>query len=267
MPLELIDKKSPEQLYLQIRRVILQAIQGRELRPSEQMPSIGELSTTMGVSRMTVRHALGALINEGWLYTVPGKGTFVSNKPMVEQSLQRLMGWTDEIRAQGFRPATRVVSSEVVAAERSVADALRLAPGSPICRFVRVRLANDYGLAVEAAHLSAIRFPGLETFIQDGRSLYQTIEAQFGISLVRASQVMEAGAADPQTANLLGIPVGNPVLITERIAYAADDSPVEFVRAWHRAGLVRFRTDMSGDSLVHHAWMREIAVTRSPSER
>jgi DNA-binding GntR family transcriptional regulator len=73
---------------------------------------------------------------------------------------------------------------------------------------------------------------------------------------------MEAGAADHRTADLLEVPIGTPVLVTERTAFAADDTPIEFVRAWHRAGLVRFRSDLSGDNLVHHPWMREIDVSR-----
>jgi GntR family transcriptional regulator len=262
MDLASIDKKSSEQLYLQIRRLILRAIQEGELSPLAQMPSIAELSQTTGVSRMTVRHALEALVNEGWLYTVPGKGTFVSQKPTVEQNLQNLMGWTDEIRAQGYHPSTRIVSTGIVHAEEQVVNALQIARTSLVYRFVRVRLAEAFPLALESAHIPVERFPGLDEYIRQGLSLYHALDEHFGVQPVRASQVMEAGAADRITAELLRVPNSAPVLLTERITYAADDTPIEFVQAKHRSGLVRFRTELSGDSLASRSWVREIDVTR-----
>jgi GntR family transcriptional regulator len=220
MEITTLDKNSSEQLYLQIRRMIIKAIREQELQPRQRVPSVNELSKATEVSRMTVRQALTALIHEGYLYTVPGKGTFVADRPHIEQDLQHLMGWTEEIQAQGMRPATRLISMDTLPAERVISRHLNLSPDADVYRVVRVRYADAFPLSVERAYLACKRFPGLDQLLQNAPSLYSILRQAFGVRPVRALQFLEAGEADQQTAELLDLPPGKPVLISERITYA-----------------------------------------------
>jgi len=254
-----LDKNSSEQLYLQLRRNILQAIRTEVLAPGQQMPSIAELCKQTGISRMTVRRALDQLVRERWLYTVPGKGTFVSQKLRVEQSMQHLMGWTDEIRSKGLQPSTRLVSVHTVASSPSVASTLGLSQGDAVHEIVRVRLANDIALAVETAYLSTNLFPELDRYMKEGRSLYHVLSDKYQILLVRAFQSIEAGTADKQAAELLAVPMGEPVLITERISYDTLDRPVEYVRAKHRSGLIRFVAELNTELASGQTAVREVS--------
>lgn len=194
---------------------------------------------------MTIRQALQALINEGYLYTVPGKGTFVAERPYVEQDLQHLQGWSEEIRSLGMRPSTRLVSVETLPAERLIAQHLGLEAGAPVFRIVRVRSADDFPLAVERAHLACERFPALDHLVQANPSLYSILRQSFGVVPVRALQFIEAGQADQQAAELLNLPQAAPVLILERISYTLANDPVEYVIAMTRSGFVRYKTELS----------------------
>ncbi len=240
-----LDKNSSEQIYLQIRRVILRAIREQALPPGQRIPSVSELSELTNVSRMTVRQALQALVDEGWLYTVPGKGTFVSGSPRVEQNLQHLMGWTEEIAAQGMKPSTRFVGLEIIAADKTIAAHLETQPGVFVYRLVRVRLADNFPISVEKTHLISEDFPGLDVHIQKNSSLYQVLREEYQVYPVRALQFLEAGEADGFAAGLLEIAAGKPALLSERITYDANGRLIEFTLGVTKAGFLRYKTEMS----------------------
>ena len=254
-----LDKSSSEQLYLQLRRSIITAIHDEILAPGQQMPSIAELCKQTGISRMTVRRALDQLVRERWLYTVPGKGTFVSQKLRIEQSMQHLMGWTDEITSKGLKPSTRLVTVRVIPSTAAVATTLDLIRGDLVYEIVRVRLADDIALVVETAYLAHNRFPGLDQHIRQGLSLYHVLSGEYQTLLVRAFQSIEAGAADKQTAESLAVPTGEPVLITERISYDSLGRPVEYVCARHRSGLIRFVAELNADAASGQTAIREVS--------
>jgi GntR family transcriptional regulator len=254
-----LDKNSSEQLFLQIRRMVLRAIRGQELLPLQRMPSVNEFSTNLGVSRMTVRQALQALIQEGWLYTVPGKGTFVAERPHIEQNLQHLKGWTEEIRAQGMQPSTRIIVVETVPADRTTARHLNIALNDHVYRIVRVRYADDFPLTVEKAFLVVNRFPALARLIQQPQaSLYGILRQMYGVNPTKAVQFLEAGEVDQATAELLDLIPGSPVLIAERITYASGSDPLEYVYSVARPGFVRYKTELSAGSSA--AWQIVVPV-------
>jgi GntR family transcriptional regulator len=244
-----LDKTSSEQLFLQIRRILLRAIRGQELLPGQRVPSVNELSVNLQVSRMTVRQALQVLIQEGWLYTVPGKGTFVAERPHIEQNLQNLKGWTEEIRAQGMVPSTRLISIDSVSADRTTARYLNTSVGESIYRIVRVRYASNFPLAIEKAHLVASRFREItELFRGKQASLYSILRQTYGVNPTRAVQFLEAGEADQASAELLDLKPGSPVLISERITYAERDDPLEYVYGIARPGFVRYKSELTADT-------------------
>lgn len=248
MEFSTLDKNSSEQLYMQIRRILLKAIREQELAPGQKIPSVSELSEMTDVSRMTVRQALQALIDEGWLYTVPGKGTFVSESPRIEQNLQHLSGWTEEISAQGMRPSTRVVSMEIISADRTIASRLETSVGARVFRLVRVRLADDFPISLEKTHLLCEDFPGLDKLMEKNSSLYQVLRDEYQVYPVRALQFLEAGEVDGFSASLLEIPVGKSVLLSERIMYDAGGRLIEYTLGITKAGFLRYRTEMSANS-------------------
>jgi GntR family transcriptional regulator len=260
MDISNLDRHSPTPLYLQIRDLLLQAIERNELPPRQQAPSERELSTLTGVSRMTVRQALQSLVAEGWLYTVPGKGTFVADIPKIEQNLQRLSGFTEELQAQGFTPGSQTLSVEVMPAGDAIAAILAIRPGDAIIRITRLRLANGIPVAVEASHLVKADFPNLERNDFDTQSLYQYLQAEYQIRPTRADQLIEAHEADQMTADLLGITIHRPILSMERITYTAENRPFEYVRSVYRADYYRLRVELRAEAGPNNGWVTKEIV-------
>lgn len=244
-----LDKNSSEQLFLQIRRIVLRSIRTQELRPGQRVPSVNELSTKLQVSRMTVRQALQALIQEGWLYTVPGKGTFIAERPHIEQNLQNLKGWTEEIRAQGMVPSTRLISIDSLPADRTAAQYLKTPVGERIYRIVRVRYASNFPLAIEKAHLVVSRFQDIDQRLRSSQdSLYGILRQTYGVNPTRAVQFLEAGEADQSAVELLDLKPGSPVLISERITFGEHDDPLEYVFGIARPGFIRYKSELTADT-------------------
>lgn len=241
-----IDHASPEQLYLQIRKILVTAIQERRLLPGQQVPSATSIARQAGVSRMTARHAMDALVKEGWIYTVPGKGSFVAEKAQVVLDMRYLLGWSEELTMQGVQPASTLVAAEVVPAEARIARELNVAEKTALHCIVRVQSAKDIPLSLDTTYVVHDRFPGLADFVKaNPASVSQILRKEYGVQLVRGVQFVEATGADQHQAHLLHITQDSPVLLVERTTYTVGDIPIQFVQSLHRSGLVRFKTELT----------------------
>ncbi|WP_243095497.1 GntR family transcriptional regulator [Thermus thalpophilus] len=193
--------------------------------PGAPLPPERALAEAYGVSRDSVRKALDLLEEEGLVVRRQGSGTFVARRATFRT---RLRGFSEEMRALGMHPETRLLRAETGPAAPEEALGLGLSPGDGVLRLVRLRLADGEPMALERATLPlwAMNAP------PEG-SLYQALEAK-GLRPVRALQRLRAVAAREE-ARPLGVEPGSPLLHLERVSYLADGRPVELVKSWYRA--------------------------------
>src|SRR6516225_11268955 len=123
-----IYRNSPLPRYYQLKEIMRERVQSNEWKPGEHIPSERELSETYGISRMTARQAITDLVNEGLFYREQGKGTFVSERKITQQ-LIHLTGFTEDIRARGQKPGTKVLSAQMFPADEITTEKLRIDPG------------------------------------------------------------------------------------------------------------------------------------------
>jgi GntR family transcriptional regulator, nutrient-sensing system regulator len=213
------------------------------LPPGSPIPTERALATEFAVSRTTVRQALADLTAEGRLHRVQGKGTFAA-KPKLAQRLQ-LSSYTEDIRAQGREPSSKLLEIEELTSEPELAKLLGIRSGAKILRMRRVRLADGEPMALETTHLPLSRFRGLRKHISAGGSLYAVLRDQFGVEMERAEETIETSLAGPQEAELLGADVGMPVLLLSRHSFGADGKPVEYVRSIYRGDRYKFTTTLT----------------------
>lgn len=233
-----IDKALPTPAYLQLRQALERAIENGSLRPGQALPSERELARKLHLSRMTVRRAFEELEGRGLLEQRQGSGTYIRAHPL-EQTLDRVLGFTDEARGLGFRPSATLLEAVRKPADREAAAALLVPPDTPLLRIVRLRAADDSPLALQAAHLAPhVATLSLEGLARIG-SLYRALETQFGIRPARARQAVGARLPTRRECRLLGIDRDVPVLEQERTTYADDGRPFEFVRSAYRGDRYR----------------------------
>ena len=202
------------------------------------VPPERSLATDFGTSRTTVRQAVHALIIEGRLERIHGKGTFVAH-PKVAQPLT-LTSYTEDMRARGIEPSSVVLSITTVAADRDLASRLDVALETPVVAIERLRLANGEPMAVERSHLAQERFPGIKTSLRTSPSLYALLRDSYHVVPHSAEQTIETSLANPNEAALLGIDTGVPVLLLSRNTYDEQGRPFEWVRAVYRGDRYTF---------------------------
>ncbi|HEY3681629.1 MAG TPA: GntR family transcriptional regulator [Streptosporangiaceae bacterium] len=222
--------------YYRVKRQLLDLTAA--LSPGSPVPPERELAEQYATSRTTVRQALGELVAEGRLLRVQGKGTFVAG-PKVAQSLQ-LTSYTEDMRAQGLTPTTRMLELGYTTADEPMATRLDIKTGGRVLRIHRLRMANGEPMAIETTHLAARRFPGLRRQLDRHPSLYQALSMAYNVRLVEAEETIETVLATPHDAQLLGVDVGVPLLSLSRHSFDADGEPVEYVRSLYRGDRYKF---------------------------
>src|SRR5579864_7600640 len=213
-------------MYYQIQSQLLQMIQSGKLRPGDPLPSEDELRRACSVSRMTARHALQALENQGFASRHKGQGSFVS-QPRVEKDIMHLAGFTAEMRALGLKPSSRLLSAETIPAPAEVASRLLIAIGTPVFYLRRLRYADGLPVAVEEVWLAREQYPGIDKIDFTSASLYQTLRERYGIRVSRADEILEARSATRQQAELLDLPRHASVLAMTRTLWSTDGKPIE----------------------------------------
>ncbi len=221
----------------QLRRILRELAVGR-LEPGSAVPSERQLIADYGVSRITVREAVGQLVNEGVLTRVRGKGTFVAHRPV--QSTLHLASFTQEMTDLGHVPTTVVLVREEATMPDDTAAALGLPSGEAGFHVKRLRLADGAPVSIDDAWFVREPYPGLLDH-DLSRSIYALASDVYGAPIVRARQTVAAEPAPDEVATLLGTKTSSPVLVFDRVSYA-DRGPVEHTRSWYRSD--RYRVQM-----------------------
>jgi GntR family transcriptional regulator len=238
-----IDLNSPIPKYYQLKEIIRDMIEKDELGVGQAIPAENALSEEYGVSRMTTRRAIVELVNEGLLYRVQGLGTFVA-EPKVRQGTGRLTSFTQDMRERGMRASSKVLEVGVEGAGPVVARMLRIDPGDRIVRVRRVRNADDKPMALETSHLLYDVGKGVLEANLATCSLYEEL-GRTGLRIATAEQSYEAVLVSEEESGHLGVPVGSPALLLERVTCDATERPFEYVKSVYRADRYRITATLS----------------------
>jgi GntR family transcriptional regulator len=211
--------------------------------PGSRLPGERDLAGSLGVSRSTLRLALGMLAEEGWLERSSQRGWFVRHD-MVGEPPSTLQSFSEMARARGLRPRSKVLLHRVRPAVFEEAERLGVAPASRVLELRRLRSLDEVPVCVDASVVVLARAPGLAEADLEDRSLYDTLEQDCGLRIARSSYTVRAEAVDADTAGLLGVEPGAPVLIGEETTYTADGTPVLAGRMVYRSDAYRFQADL-----------------------
>lgn len=234
-----IEQSSPIPLYYQVASQIEAAINSGDLPVGARLGNEIDLANQLGLSRPTVRQAIGSLVDKGMLVRRRGAGTqVVFNK--VKRPLE-LSSLYDDLAELDQRPTTEVLLNEVQPAEAETADALGVAKGTDVIHLERLRSAKDEPIARMRNYVPADLI-SLDTAELEERGLYQLLRAN-GIRLHAAHQSIGACAANSSDARLLGEPKAAPLLTMQRTTYNLEGRVVEYGSHVYRAS--RYSFDLS----------------------
>jgi GntR family transcriptional regulator len=227
-----VKKRSAIPAYQQIQARICKVIEAGELRPGDAVPSERELARVHGVSLMTARHALASLEKQGTVERRRSVGTFVA-APKIH--FNRLMSYTEQMDSRSLTPASKVLYCKVVGDEHEVNARLALSPNSRVVKIERLRYASGEPFALETCYLSAAQFSGLLNAPLHRESLFATLKRNYDVELGYADEEVDATAADPRTAELLGVPKREPLLRIRQVIYSTKGVVILYVLGLYRS--------------------------------
>lgn len=212
-------------LYLQIARELAHLVETGAYGTGEIIPSEKQLQEKYGVSRMTVRLAVAELANKGYLECMRGIGTVVTYGK-IEENLSRVISFTEEMQLHGVAMTTALCETRRVNAPPQAAQQLRVREGAEVFELTRLRCANEKPLVYSVTYLARADLP-----LDPGKyreSLYEFLNATFGVRVARGEDVLEATLAEGAVAKALGVPQGFPTFKRSRTTFDQLDAPVEY---------------------------------------
>ncbi len=230
--------------YIQLMEILKEQIQQKKWQPGEQIPGEQDLCELYGVSRTVVRQALGEIELSGVINRRKGKGTFIAEPKINEGLIQNLTGFYQDMVERGLKPVTKVLHQRVVPATEKVAGFLGIQPGVEVVDIQRLRFINDEPIQLVTTYIPYQVYPPLASVDLTNRSLYEFLETEGGIYLMRGKRYIEAVLANETEALLLGIDRGAPLLMLDSISYMENGQSVEYYHALHRGDRSRFEVEL-----------------------
>lgn len=236
-----LDAASPLPLYRQLEIALRRSIEARQVLPGDALPPERDVATQLGVSRITVRKALDALVSEGFLSRRQGAGTFVTRR--VEKNFSKLTSFTQDMIERGLLPHSVWLSRAEATVSPEEAITLGLGPGARVYRFNRVRFADGEPMALEYATVPGAFLEGAE--VVEG-SLYEAL-ARSGNQPTRVLQRLRATSFTAEQAEILGVAAGDAGLLIERRGFSSSGQLVESTRSYYRGDTYDFVAELKAD--------------------
>lgn len=240
-----INRASKLPLYHQLYQILRDDILSNKWKPGDMLDPESELVERYQLSRTTVRQGLDMLVNEGLIYRERGRGSFVAH-PTVEQTLVRIVSFTDDMHQRGFTPGTKVLSSVLIPAPKEIAQRLDIEEGQDLARIERLRLADGEPMSVEESFLIHSLCPGILEGDYASTPLREALLRDHGIRWSRATQIIRAILAPRNLARVLSIEPDAALLFLERVSYSQQNIPVEFLRIYYRADRYSLVSELQG---------------------
>ena len=245
-----IRKDSSIPYYEQLKRVLLDQIEGGTFKPGDLMPPEWEIVNLYGVSRTVVRQAIGDLVTEGRVYRLRGKGTFVSEKHFREQFIESTVGYFEDLPSGDEDIHRKVLSIEITEQPPHVVKALNLAVGEKVVMVSRQRFVGGeigsytqhyFPMTLHPNLLATLKMYDLHT-----KSIYSYLDEVCGIQIRSGHRTVEAIAASLRLAKFLEVSKGAPTLYIQGIGRDSSEKLVEFFEAWHRGDRTQIDIEVAG---------------------
>lgn len=227
-----ISLESSLPLHYQLSQSIRRLMDSGELVPGDMIPTEEEFCDAYRMSRSTVRQALIALVDDGLLVRIRGKGTFVSEQKL-RRRMESVYSFTHEMEAAGMKPSSRILVFRRIKPLRDVAKILFGTDDedNEVFYIIRIRLADDVPFLMETVFIPVHIIPDLTEEKLQGKSLYNILRDEAGVLPVHAEESYESILIEKGVCALLDCPKNTTGFYIQRHAYNKEGKVYELTQS------------------------------------
>ena len=211
-------------LYVQLMEELETSIRNGVYKPGDKIMTEAEMAKEYGVSLITVRKAVGSLMEKGLVVRKQGKGTFVT-KPKYSRNMKKLQSFTEMCEQMGVKPGAQVLENRLIMADKKVADRLGIGPGSNVVYISRLRLADGEPVQVEKSYFPLKYAFLLEEDLNNG-SMFECLKEKAGAKVASSEKMIELCRATAEEAALMDVKKGDYLLFVKSTAYDENGEPM-----------------------------------------
>ena len=211
-------------LYVQLMEELETSIRNGVYKPGDKIMTEAEMAKEYGVSLITVRKAVGSLMEKGLVVRKQGKGTFVT-KPKYSRNMKKLQSFTEMCEQMGVKPGAQVLENRLIMADKKVADRLGIEPGSNVVYISRLRLADGEPVQVEKSYFPLKYAFLLEEDLNNG-SMFECLKEKAGAKVASSEKMIELGRATAEEAAMMDVKKGDYLLFVKSTAYDENGEPM-----------------------------------------
>ena len=211
-------------LYVQLMEELETSIRNGVYKPGDKIMTEAEMAKEYGVSLITVRKAVGSLMEKGLVVRKQGKGTFVT-KPKYSRNMKKLQSFTEMCEQMGVKPGAQVLENRLIMADKKVADRLGIEPGSNVVYISRLRLADGEPVQVEKSYFPLKYAFLLEEDLNNG-SMFECLKEKAGAKVASSEKMIELCRATAEEAAPMDVKKGDYLLFVKSTAYDENGEPM-----------------------------------------
>jgi len=236
-----INRYSNVPLYCQLKNIILEKIESGEYKEDTKIPSEQDLCEQYNISRPTVRQAINELTNNGHLYKLKGKGTFVSKRKSCI-NIKDYTGFTDSI-LDSLEPEKKEILSisSVTAKEFGVLKEIfnLKTDNSQFTCITYLNTRNGEVFSVNTSYIPQSLFPDIGEDIKNKKPSYEILRGKYPLVPCTSKSTLEVDYSSAMDAPQLQVQPGQALIKVYNILYSKSGQAVEYVVSKYRADKCR----------------------------
>ena len=222
--------EAPTPVYYKLQSEIKDKIERGKWKSGMMIPPERVFVEENGVSIGTVKKAITNLVNEGLLYRVQGKGTFVTDTQLRRNRLRYYRLFKD-FNDKESDLQFNLLDIKIVNGWKPIRQNLRIRSGQKLIRLKRSLKANGLPQIYSMSFLKEKMFRGLDSLPKseiESQPLYTYLEEHYDVPTLYNQELISAVGADAETSERLGVKKGTPLLLIEMLSFTYKDKPYEY---------------------------------------
>ena len=233
--------KNLETLSILSKKKIIEYIQENNIKPGDRLPSESNFVEMMGVSRITVREALAQLKQEGIVYTIQGKGTFLKRLPIqLKSGLEVLKSVTEIMTSYDYIPKTTYLPTKIIVPDEEVREKLELNVGEEIVTYYRKRYVDGEVAVYGVDSIPINRFKSDVPDRLPRESMLEFLEKDLGYDIENAVTEIVPVVMNKNMADLLEVAKGTIFLLLNQVFYDSLGKPLIYSLDYFNTNVFKF---------------------------